>query len=56
MKDTTAWHNFILNCDHLNGCDELDKFFELVLTPAEREKIAARYQILSELTHGKLIN
>lgn len=52
MKNTSAWNNFIENCNTINSATDLAKFFELTLTPAEREKIAARYMILAELIHG----
>ena len=54
MKDSSlnGWQSFIHNCQKMATPIELIKFFELTLTPAEREKVAARYMILSELLHG----
>ena len=52
MKDLKGWDKFIHNCQKMDSCAELIQFFELTLTPAEREKIAARYLILAELIHG----
>lgn len=54
MKDLNAWQEFIANCARLENSQQLNHFFELVLTPAEREKIAARYQILCELEKDQL--
>ncbi len=51
MKKPHDWENFLRNCQSFNSIDELEKFFNLVLTQAEFEKIAARYQILSELIY-----
>lgn len=53
MKDQLAWENFIQNCHKIQSVTELRQLFELTLTPAECEKIAARYMILSELVHGQ---
>ncbi len=54
MKDSSlnGWQSFIHNCQKMTTPIELIKFFELTLTPAEREKVAARYMILSELLHS----
>ena len=49
MKIKQYWDKFINNCLEMNEVDQLERFFELTLTPAEREKIAARYMILAEL-------
>lgn len=54
MKDLNGWQEFIANCVRLDKTNQLNQFFELVLTPAEREKIAARYQILCELAKDEL--
>lgn len=54
MKEPSGWHEFIANCRTLTENNDLSNFFELVLTPSEREKIAARYQILSQLNEDKL--
>lgn len=54
MKEQSNWHEFIANCHALLTPNDLEKFFELVLTPSEREKIAARYQILYELNCNNL--
>ena len=51
MKNLQGWGRFVANCQQLNNPHELNQFFELTLTPAEREKIAARYMILAELIH-----
>lgn len=52
MKVKKFWDKFINNCVQISQFDELEKFFELTLTPAECEKIAARYMILAELLHS----
>ena len=52
MKNLLAWERFVANCQQLDNGSELNQFFELILTPAEREKISARYMILAELIHG----
>jgi Trp operon repressor len=52
MKDKQAWEKFLSNCQQMDSLTALNPFFELTLTPAECEKIAARYMILSELIHG----
>ena len=49
MNKPIGWQKFINNCAGLSTTQELEQFFELVLTPSEREKIVARYQILAEL-------
>lgn len=54
MKEHSGWQEFITNCRALTSNEDLSQFFELVLTPSEREKIAARYQILSQLVNDKL--
>jgi Trp operon repressor len=53
MKNKLGWHKFIANCHAIADIDQLNKFFELTLTPAEREKIVSRYYILGELIQGK---
>ncbi len=52
MYHSLSWENFIANCLACTSTEDLNKFFQLTLTPAEREKIAARYMILSELING----
>lgn len=54
MKENSAWSDFISNCQLIESVAELQELFELTLTPAECEKIAARYMILKELIHGNL--
>lgn len=54
MKHSQNWQTFVDNCNSLSNSKELKKFFELVLTPSEIEKIAARYQILLELSNEEL--
>lgn len=54
MKQSQNWQTFINNCHLLTESKELQKFLELVLTPSEIEKIAARYQILLELSSEEL--
>lgn len=51
MKNSAEWAKFIANCRALNNEQELQQFLDLLLTPAERENIAARYMILFELLH-----
>ena len=53
MKKQDHWNQFLQNCNSFQTTEELEQFFNLVLTPAEFEKIAARYQILSELIHSQ---
>lgn len=52
MRDLSGWHKFIQNCIALKDPEELQQFFELTLTAAERQKIGSRYLILSELIAG----
>lgn len=54
MKYSQNWISFIENCHSLTDLKNLKKFLELVLTPSEVEKIAARYQILLELHKDEL--
>ncbi|MDD3266015.1 MAG: trp operon repressor [Burkholderiales bacterium] len=54
MKQSQNWQAFIDNCNSFNDSKELKKFLELVLTRSEVEKIAARYQILIELSSEEL--
>lgn len=51
MRNASWWNKFILNCQQMQTKSDLIKFFELTLTPAERENIAARYMILHQLLH-----
>lgn len=53
MNQKLGWDKFIENCLIIDNKELLAKFFELTLTPSEREKIAARYLILAELINGK---
>lgn len=53
MTNKTYWHDFLNNLNALENTTEIEQFFEMVLTPSEREKIAARYQILAELVENK---
>lgn len=52
MRDLSGWNKFIQNCLALKDPAELQQFFELTLTAAERQKIGSRYLILSELIAG----
>lgn len=52
MRDLSGWDKFIQNCMALKDPVELQQFFELTLTAAERQKIGSRYLILSELITG----
>lgn len=52
MRDLSGWQKFIQNCIALKDPEELQQFFELTLTAAERQKIGSRYLILSELIAG----
>jgi len=54
MKDQHGWDKFIQNCHQIESVEKLKQFFALTLTPAECEKIAARYLILDELIAAKL--
>lgn len=54
MKQSQNWQAFIDNCNSFSDSKELKKFLELVLTRSEIDKIAARYQILLELSREEL--
>ena len=52
MKKQDYWNKFLENCNASSTIKELEQFLNIILTPAEFDKIAARYQILSKLIHS----
>ena len=56
MKKQTeedGWRAFIERCLRVESVKELEDFFRLFLTPAERKEIAGRYLIVRELLKGE---
>jgi len=43
------WHNFVKLCSQLNTAKQLANLFDIFLTTAEKDDIAARYAIVKEL-------
>lgn len=44
-----GWRLFLEKCLSIDDSKELDAYFELFLTPTERQEIAGRYLIVQEL-------
>jgi TrpR family transcriptional regulator, trp operon repressor len=56
MKKKTeedGWRGFLERCIKVESVTDLEDFFRLFLTPAERKEIAGRYLIVRELLRGE---
>ena len=53
MNKHNSWHNFIKLCSKLKTEKQWSDLFDTFFTNAEKEDVAARYEIIRELLIGK---
>lgn len=51
--EKNGWRLFLERCLSIDNSKDLDAYFELFLTPTERQEIAGRYLIVQELLKGE---